>query len=274
MNRRVYLIAGALLIVILMWVGLSRKKDRPDSPQAQAASTKEVLPQPLYDQGVELEKEGEMIQAKQVYQKVIGDHPDFEQVEEIQKRLEKLNMRILFSNVPTEETTIHKVESGDTLGKLAKKYRTTIELIKISNHLSSNIIRVGQNLRIWTGTFNILVDKSQNILILKDEDEVMKVYTVSTGENNSTPIGNFTIVEKLVNPVWFNRGAVVPPESPANVLGSRWLGFDLAGYGIHGTTEPETIGTQETAGCIRMKNEDVEELFSILPRGVKVTIVN
>ncbi len=118
------------------------------------------------------------------------------------------------------------------------------------------------------------MDKSQNILILKDNNEVVRVYSVSTGANNSTPVGKFKITSKLVDPVWFNRGAVVPPESPENVLGSRWLGFDLPGYGIHGTVEPETIGKQVTAGCVRMRNEDVEELYSLVTIGSEVEIVD
>jgi len=172
------------------------------------------------------------------------------------------------------KTVVHEVVSGDTLGALSKRYNVPIEMIKKSNNLVSNIIRVGQKLRVWTGTFNILVDKSQNILILKDGDDVLKVYAVSTGKDNSTPIGEFKVVSKLIDPVWFNKGIVVPPESPQNVLGSRWLGFDIAGYGIHGTIEPETIGRQETAGCIRMHNEEVEELYSLIPRGTQVVVVD
>lgn len=229
----------------------------------------------MFDKAAKLKQEGQTIEAKQAYQKIITEHPDFGDVERVQKELENLNMKILFSDTPVEnKTVIHEVQSGDTLGGLAKKYGTTIELIKLSNNLSSNVIRIGQKLRIWTGTFNIFVDKSQNILFLKDGNDILKVYNVSTGSANSTPVGEFTITSKLIDPVWFNKGLVVPPESPQNVLGSRWLGFDKPGYGIHGTIEPETIGQQVTAGCIRMRNEDVEEIYSIIPRGVKVVVVD
>ena len=119
-----------------------------------------------------------------------------------------------------------------------------------------------------------MVDKSQNILVLKSDDEIIKTYRVSTGLNNCTPVGNFKIISKLPNPVWFKAGAIVPPESPENVLGSRWLGFDLPGYGIHGTIQPETIGQQITQGCVRMLNQDVEELYSLVPMGTEVTIVD
>ena len=87
-------------------------------------------------------------------------------------------------------------------------------------------------------------------------------------------MGTFKITTKLVNPVWYKSGAVVPPDSPENILGTRWMGFDLEGYGIHGTTSPESIGTQATAGCVRMLNNEVEELYTFLPQGTEVTIVD
>jgi lipoprotein-anchoring transpeptidase ErfK/SrfK len=120
----------------------------------------------------------------------------------------------------------------------------------------------------------MLVDKSQNILILKTDDEIVKTYIVSTGANNSTPVGTFRIVNKLVNPTWYKAGAVVPASSPENVLGTRWLGFNLPGYGIHGTTEPQNLGKQVTQGCVRLSNQDVEELYAIVPIGTEITIVD
>ena len=50
--------------------------------------------------------------------------------------------------------------------------------------------------------------------------------------------------------------------------------FDKDGYGIHGTTDPVSIGTQATQGCVRMLNNEVEELFDILPEGTEVVIVD
>ena len=62
------------------------------------------------------------------------------------------------------------------------------------------------------------------------------------------------------------------PDSPENILGTRWLGISYPGYGIHGTTIPESLGSQSTSGCIRMLNEEVEELYSIVPYGTEVEI--
>ena len=87
-------------------------------------------------------------------------------------------------------------------------------------------------------------------------------------------MGTFKIITRIPNPVWYTQGAVVPTDSPENVLGSRWMGIDKKGYGIHGTIDPEAIGKQATAGCVRMTNRDAEELFDIVPVGTEVTIVD
>ena len=228
----------------------------------------------LYTQAQALVSEGKLLEAKTAFEQITNDHADYKEIEKVQQELYALNMKILFSNIPTPQTVIHEVVVGDTLGKISKQYNVAMDLIKTCNNMQSETVRVGQKLRIWTGKFNIYVSKSQNFLMIKSNDEVLKVYSVSTGANNSTPVGTFKITTKLENPVWFKAGAVIPPESPENVLGTRWLGFDKEGYGIHGTVDPDKIGQQVTAGCVRMRNEDVEELYKIVPRGTEVTIAD
>ena len=75
-----------------------------------------------------------------------------------------------------------------------------------SNNISDARIIPGRKIKVWNVPFNILVDKSQNILLLKDNEEVIKSYIVSTGKNNCTPVGTFKIVNKLPNPTWFKAG--------------------------------------------------------------------
>ena len=168
---------------------------------------------------------------------------------------------------------VHEVVPGDTLGKIAKQYGTTVDLIKRKNQLKSDVIRVSQRLTIWIGAFDVLIDKSDNVLTVKNGEQVVKTYPISTGRDNLTPEGQFTITTKMENPVWYHKGEIVPPGTPDNFLGTRWLGFDLPQYGIHGTVEPQLIGQSVSHGCVRMHNEDVEELFTYIPYGTKVKIV-
>ncbi|MBL8012821.1 MAG: L,D-transpeptidase family protein [Candidatus Omnitrophica bacterium] len=270
MNRQLIFIAGAVIIVVLaLVVFLNRRNSSQPSVSAPVAVSEAKK---LYEEAVRLEASGQKLEAKAIYQKVVNEFSDFDQMEAVQTNLGNINLGIILSNMETPNTEFYEVKPGDSLGKISKQYGTTIELIKQNNGLSNDVIRAGQRLRIWKGKFSIFVDKSQNILILKSANEVVKVYNVSTGLNNSTPVGKFKITSKIVDPVWFKSGAVVPPESPANVLGTRWMGFDIAGYGIHGTTEPDKIGQQVTAGCVRMRNEEVEELYTLIPMGTEVVI--
>ena len=52
------------------------------------------------------------------------------------------------------------------------------------------------------------------------------------------------------------------------------MGFDLESYGLHGTTDPTSIGKAMTLGCIRMFNEDAEEIFELIPVGTEVQVTD
>lgn len=228
----------------------------------------------LLTQAKDWETKGGLLEAKGIYQRLINEFPNAGEIINWQKKIEDLNLKLLFSPTITPKSILYSIKPGDTLAKIAKEFKTTPELIMKSNQLTTDRILPGRKIKVWTGTFSIVIDKSQNILILKSDEEIIKTYLVSTGINNSTPTGNFKIINKLQNPTWFKAGAVVSPGSPENILGSRWLGFDLPGYGIHGTTDPKSLGKQVTQGCVRMSNSDIEELYIIIPVGTEVTIVD
>lgn len=180
--------------------------------------------------------------------------------------------------VVSEQSKEHAVEPGDSLVKIARQYGTTVDLLKQLNHLQGDLIRVGEKLKVPSGKFDVVVTKSDNKLQLRLDGKQVKTYAVSTGgKDNSTPTGDFTIVNRLVHPVWYKTGAVIPPGSADNILGTRWLGISSKehpkGFGIHGTVEPDKIGQAVTAGCVRMRNEDVEEIYALLPEGTAVKIV-
>jgi len=274
-NKIIAAIAAVLILavsVVLFQVvkkgGSSGIKNQP-AVTAAGSSSGELL-----SRAKDLESRGNLLEAKNTYQELVNNFSGSGDVMNWQKKIDDLNIRLLFSPVVTPKSVLYEIKIGDSLVKIAKEFKTTPELIARSNNISGDKIFPGKKLKVWAGPLNILVDKSQNVLMLKSDEEIIKTYIVSTGANNSTPIGTFKITTKLVNPTWFKAGAVVPSDSPENVLGTRWLGFDLASYGIHGTVEPQNLGKQVTQGCVRMANSDVEELYAIVPQGTEVTIVD
>ena len=275
MNRKLLLIiaVGLFLTVAIVSVLLNAKKNSAPQPKRQDSAGSGSV-SGLLTQARDFELKGNLLDTKMIYQRLINEFPNSAEVMSWQRKVEDINIKLLFSPTVTSKSIIYEIKPGDTLVKIAKEFKTTIELIRKSNNLTDDKILPGRKIKVWTAPFSIFVDKSQNTLILKTDEEIVKTYIVSTGINNSTPVGNFKITNKLQNPTWFKAGAVVPPDSPENILGSRWLGFDLPGYGIHGTTDPQTLGKQVTQGCIRMSNPDIEELYIIVPMGTEVTIVD
>ena len=217
---------------------------------------------------------GKLLQARDIYKKIPSGNLDLNRSKSIYNKLGDLNIKLLFSPIKTQDSIIYKVQDKDILETIAKRFNTTVALIKKANNIASEIIVPGRDLKVTTARFGIVVDKSQNSLTLKSGEEIVKVYLVSTALNNSTPVGTFKIINKIVDPPWFSGGKAIPPGDPKNILGSRWMGLTLKSYGIHGTTDDISIGKQCTQGCVRMHNYEVEELYTIVPLGTEVVVVD
>lgn len=124
-----------------------------------------------------------------------------------------------------------------------------------------------------THTHRIVVSLPDRRLALLEDGEVRVVYTVAVGTGSTpSPTGTFTIRERVANPTYYHDGKVIPP-GPANPVGDRWIGLSKAGYGIHGTNSPRSIGHAASHGCIRMARPDLEQLFAQVRAGDTVEIV-
>ncbi len=117
----------------------------------------------------------------------------------------------------------------------------------------------------------IYVDLSAFTATLFVDGEIIKTWTVATGKPSTpTPPGVYEIVRLKADPIWSWEGRRYPAGDPENGLGSRWIGIDLPAYGMHGTNEPDSIGTAASHGCIRSSNADIEEVFEYLSIGDKI----
>ena len=127
----------------------------------------------------------------------------------------------------------------------------------------------------------IVIHRASNRLYLYNGTHLVRVFPVATGQAAwPTPLGHFEIVVKQRNPWWFPptqdswaAGAKPVPPGPGNPLGTRWMGLSAPGVGIHGTSEPWSIGHSESHGCIRMQIASAEWLFNRVRIGTPVFIV-
>jgi lipoprotein-anchoring transpeptidase ErfK/SrfK len=105
-----------------------------------------------------------------------------------------------------------------------------------------------------------------------EDGRVLRVYPVAVGARVSpSPTGEFKVVSRLTKPTYYHPGIVIPPGKD-NPLGTRWIGLDRKGYGIHGTNQPRSIGKAASHGCIRMAKADLEQLFDEVQVGDVVEI--
>lgn len=217
--------------------------------------------------------EGDYQQSRELALQVWEQSPDEGLKRNAEEILNKASIGLALSPRAMPEKEEYTVQSGDSLDKIAKKFGTTIELIRAGNNIRGHLIRAGDRLRVLTGEFRVSVSKSENDLVVYLNNRFFKRYRVGTGQYNKTPVGDFLINDRISQPTWWRPdGKAVPYGDPENLLGTHWLSIDIKGYGLHGTWEPDTIGKQASAGCVRMLNEDIEQLFTLLPIGTPVSI--
>ena len=118
----------------------------------------------------------------------------------------------------------------------------------------------------------VLVSIADRRLAVIEDDTVLAYFPVAVGAALSpSPTGEFEIVNRVTDPAYYHNGVVIA-AGEKNPIGTRWIGLNSKGYGIHGTNAPKSIGQAASHGCIRLKNRDVERLFSMLRVGDVVKI--
>jgi lipoprotein-anchoring transpeptidase ErfK/SrfK len=123
-------------------------------------------------------------------------------------------------------------------------------------------------------TRRIVISIPDRKLAVLEGGRVVKVFPTAVGSPHTpSPAGSYRIIQRVVNPAWYTKGKIVPPGK-ANPLGTRWLGLSAKGYGIHGTNNPASIGADVSHGCIRLRNRDVEQLFTMIAVGDPVDLYN
>jgi LysM repeat protein len=212
---------------------------------------------------------GDELAAHRELSKVYWNRPELRG--EIKSRIENTARSIYLSPQP-HFLEPYVIEPGDQLRTVAAKYNVTWNYLAKLNRTDPRRIRAGQKLKVNKGPFAAVVDLSDFELTVHAHGYFICRYPVGIGKDNSSPIGTFVVLNKVANPQYTDpEGRVIASDDPNNPLGERWI--DLGdSYGIHGTIDPNSIGRAESRGCIRLRNEDVEEVYDLLTVGSQVVI--
>lgn len=211
----------------------------------------------------------------------------------IRARMQAINETLVFSPTVVEGdplTESYTIRSGDSLSKIAANADLGVDwrFIQRVNQISDpRRIRVGQSIKLVRGPFHATISKSEYRLDLFADMPTsagggrvfIASYPVGLGEYSSTPTGKWVVREdsRLINPPWTNprTGEYFSADNPDNPIGERWVGLEgvdettrtINGIGIHGTIEPDSIGTDASMGCVRMLEGDVDVVYELLTAG-------
>ena len=132
----------------------------------------------------------------------------------------------------------------------------------------------------------IIIDTPNRFLYLVLDNGKARRYGVGVGKPGFEWAGTHRVTRKAEWPDWRppaqmierekKKGRILPtymPGGPANPLGARALYLGSTLYRIHGTNQPWTIGGAVSSGCIRMRNEDVVDLYERVGNGTKVVVI-
>ncbi len=229
-----------------------------------------------------LEKIGKYVEARNIYKNIFNKKMSPQNLNTIKEKYGEINTKLLLTPLDFEGKEAYVVKPGDSLDKIARKFGTTVDLLQKSNMIDNpNRIKVGDKYKIFNGKFKITVNKEKRELHLFLNGEFFKKYEITIGKYDKTPSGTFKIYDKQKFPVWWHPdGRQIPYGDPENILGTRWMAIkatgdtlNVSGYGIHGSADGSEMGQAESAGCIRMRNSDIEELYMIIPNNIDVNIV-
>ena len=178
--------------------------------------------------------------------------------------------------------------------KAPKRQSDPIPPLAIPLSDAASLARVPADLIERDGLQLVLDRKHHQLLVLRN-GRMTRRFPAAVGTTGwETPAGSFRVFEKVKEPVWTHpvSGALVEADSKKNPLGSRWIGFyrdcngrsgwdgeqylDINGCtvaGFHGTPYRWTVGRAISHGCVRLYEENVQEVFDLVRVGTQVTVL-
>jgi len=140
----------------------------------------------------------------------------------------------------------------------------------------------------------LVLDRRHRQLLVLDNGVEVRRFSVAVGKPGwETPVGHFQVIELVVDPIWVHpsTGQEIPPGAD-NPLGSRWIGFyrdcrSRRGFngnangttrgcvtaGFHGTPNRASVGRAVSHGCVRLLDEQAQDLFDLVQLGTPVTVL-
>jgi LysM repeat protein len=242
----------------------------------------EVTPAPMPDislpefqAATQLRQEGKLTAARDALIGFIQKYPNGQHVEEAKDLLGETNVAILLSRYPSPEKTEYVVKSGDVLAKIARKLKTTPEIIMRMNNLSGTMLHIGEHLLISHPDFSIVIQRKASLVVLLNRGAFFKQYHVREAKLPGKQSAK--ISAKVAETMAWKDGKRVGIGSREYLSSTRWIrlagaaGYTL--YSVPDSAHPNLDQPPPPAG-LGLAVSDLEELSSLVNKGNAVTITD
>ena len=228
---------------------------------------------PEFQAAAQLRQEGKLAEARDALIPFIQKYPAGLHVEEAKDLLGEVNVDILLSRYPSPEKTEYVVKSGDVLVKIARKLKTTPELIMRMNNMSGTMLHIGEHVLISRPDFSLVIQRKANLVVLLNHGGFFKQYHVQ--EEKLSPKQPTKITGKIAEIMAWKDGKRVGLGSKDYTSSTRWIriagapGYTL--YSMPDSAHPNVDQPPPPVG-LGLAASDVEELSSLVNNRTPVTI--
>jgi LysM repeat protein len=242
----------------------------------------EVAPPPVVDvslpdfrAAVKLRQDGKLAEARDALVSFIQKYPSGKHLDEARDLLGEVNVEILLSRYPSPEKIEYIVKPGDVLAKIARKLKTTPELIMRMNNMSSTMLRIGERLLISHPDFSMVIQRKSNLVVLLNHGGFFKQYHVREAKipQKQSP----KVVTKVAETMAWKNGQRVGLGSKEYLASTKWIrlaggpGYTL--YAVPDATHPNLEQPPPPTG-LGLAATDLEELSTLVNNRTPVTIIN
>jgi len=258
--------------------------DEPPLPPV-FSSTSTGAAKEKFDKGIALLDDGHLVDGRAVLSDALFNTKGLsvDDARTIRERLIVANQKLVLSREMVEGDPVasrHMVRSGENFTVIGWKYGVTPEFLSKLNGISPRRLQADKPIKVIHGPFHARIHKHlflMDVFVNTADGKPIYIttYPVGLGKDDKTPVGRWKVANaKVENPDWRNpeTGEYYAADDPDNPIGEYWIPLEgtdentasKEGYGIHGTTEPNSIGRQMSMGCIRLLKDDIATVYDLL----------
>jgi hypothetical protein len=226
---------------------------------------------PEFEKAMKVKESRQPLAAREALEKFTENFPFSSKLGEARKALGEVNADIFFSTIEAPEKIRYEVRPGDALNKIERKFKTSGEVLMRCNNLDDpRRLRVGQVLMISQPDFALVIERKTHAVTLLNKGKFFKSYAASTWTAPIPKKGmeKVEIAAKVKGKTAWANGAPVNFGSKDYAGSVRWVELTARNFTLYS----DSASGPKPPGGIGLPPEEMEELSTLLGRGVPVTI--